>query len=65
VLARAARRRSSWVHAEIRGWTLADTIDAHGFDTLLDAAQHRLGDLVANGHVVFDVSALVVTGSTP
>ena len=36
----------AWVHTEIRGWTLADSIDDHGFATLLDAAQEQLSDLV-------------------
>jgi SAM-dependent methyltransferase len=53
----------AWLHTEIRGWTLADTIDDHGFATLLDAAQEQLSDLVADGRVAFDVSALVVNGS--
>jgi SAM-dependent methyltransferase len=54
----------AWVHTEIRGWTLADSIDDHGFATLLDAAQEQLSDLVTDGGVAFDVSALVVSGST-
>jgi SAM-dependent methyltransferase len=53
-----------WLHTEIRGWTLADTIDHDGFATLLDAAHDQLSDLVEGGRVVFDVSALVVSGST-
>jgi len=54
----------AWLHTEIRGWTLADTIDDHGFTTLLDAAQQQLSDLVVEGQIAFDVSALVVDGST-
>jgi SAM-dependent methyltransferase len=54
----------AWLHCEIRGWTLADTIDDHGFAMLLDAAHTQLGDLAANGHVCFDVSALVVNGTS-
>jgi hypothetical protein len=53
-----------WVHTEIRGWTLADAIDDDGFATLLDAAHDQLSDLVEDGRVVFDVSALIVSGST-
>jgi SAM-dependent methyltransferase len=53
-----------WLHTEIRGWTLADTIDDHGFATLLEAAHDQLADLVEDSRVVFDVSALVVSGST-
>jgi SAM-dependent methyltransferase len=52
-----------WLHTEIRGWTLADTIDDHGFTTLLDAAHDQLSDLVEGSRVVFDVSALIVSGS--
>ncbi|HKA83763.1 MAG TPA: methyltransferase domain-containing protein [Acidimicrobiales bacterium] len=54
----------AWLHTEIRGWTLADSIDDRGFAALLDAARKRLSDLVADGRVAFAVSALVVTGST-
>jgi SAM-dependent methyltransferase len=54
----------AWLHAEIRGWTLADAIDDRGFATLLDAAQEQLCDLAADSAVAFDVSALVVSGST-
>jgi SAM-dependent methyltransferase len=52
-----------WLHTEIRGWTLADTIDDDGFATLLGAAHDRLSDLVDGDQVAFDVSALVVSGS--
>jgi SAM-dependent methyltransferase len=54
----------SWVHTEIRGWTLAEVVDDGGFAALLDAAHNRLGDLVTDGRVEFDVSALVVNGTT-
>ena len=53
----------AWVHTEIRGWTLADSIDDQGFAALLDAAQEQLSDLVTDSGVAFDVSALVVSGS--
>jgi ubiquinone/menaquinone biosynthesis C-methylase UbiE len=61
-----ARFRSlqDWLHTEIRGWTLADAIDDDGFAGLLDAAQAQLSDLVEGSTVVFDVSALVISGST-
>jgi SAM-dependent methyltransferase len=52
----------AWLHTEIRGWTLADTIDDHGYATLLDAAHTELADFVADGRVAFAVSALVVSG---
>ena len=53
----------SWLHTEIRGWTLADEIDDDGFGDLLDAASRDLADLVGDGGAVtFDVSALIVSG---
>lgn len=53
----------AWLHTEIRGWTLAGDIDEEGFRTLVDAAATELDDLVGDGGVNFDVSALVVSGS--
>jgi SAM-dependent methyltransferase len=55
----------AWLHTEIRGWTLADAIDDDGFAILLDAAHDRLSDLAQDGRVAFDVSALLVSGTTP
>lgn len=52
-----------WLHTEIRGWTLADTIDDDGFARLVDDAADRLADLATEDGVAFDVSALVVSGS--
>ena len=52
----------SWLHTEIRGWTLADEIDDAGYDALLTAAARELADLAGPGGVEFDVSALTVTG---
>lgn len=52
----------AWLHTEIRGWTLADEIDDAGYARLLDAATHEFGDLAGRGGVVFDVSALTVSG---
>ncbi len=54
----------AWVHTEIRGWTLADSIDDHGFAALLDAAQEQLSDLATSSGVAFGVSTLVVSGCT-
>jgi len=54
----------AWLHTEIRGWTLADTVDERGFERLLDAAQRELSDLITADGVAFDVSALVVSGSS-
>ena len=53
----------SWLHTEIRGWTLADEIDDDGFKGLLDAAADELDDLVGDGGIAFDVSALIVSGT--
>lgn len=52
-----------WLHTEIRGWTLADTIDDDGFARLVEEAADRLADLMTKDGVAFEVSALVVTGS--
>lgn len=51
-----------WLHAEIRGWTLADTVDDDGLARLVAEAGHRLADLVTEQGIAFDVSALVVSG---
>ncbi len=53
----------AWLHTEIRGWTLADSIDDEGFATLLDAAHAELADLVDDRGVVFEVSALIIGGA--
>lgn len=53
----------SWLHTEIRGWTLAEVIDDDDFATLVQEARTHLRDLAADGPVAFDVSALVVTGT--
>ena len=53
----------SWLHTEIRGWTLADIIDDAGFEALLDTAQARLGDLASEDGVAFEISTLIVSGS--
>lgn len=53
-----------WLRTEVRGWTLADEIDDDGFEKLLDAAAREFKDLVGDRAVTFDVSALVVSGTT-
>jgi ubiquinone/menaquinone biosynthesis C-methylase UbiE len=53
----------TWLHTEVRGWTLADEIDDDGFKTLLDAATRELDDVVGDDGVEFDVSALIVSGT--
>jgi hypothetical protein len=61
---RPIRKRPSLGPHRDRGWTLADSIDDDELCTLLDAAQERFSDLVTDRGVIFDVSALVVSGST-
>lgn len=54
----------SWIHTEIRGWTLADALDDAQFDLLLREARVALRPLVAaDGTVAFAVPALVITAS--
>lgn len=53
----------AWLHTEIRGWTLADVLDDEGFAALLDAAREQLADFTDGTEIVFDVSALVVSGA--
>lgn len=53
----------AWLHTEIRGWTLADEIDDDGYQALLEAASYDLADLVIDGAVAFEVSALTVAGA--
>jgi ubiquinone/menaquinone biosynthesis C-methylase UbiE len=53
----------SWMFTEIRGWTLADSIDDAGFDRILTAARLDLADFVQpDGTVEFDVEALIGVG---
>lgn len=53
----------SMVHAEIRGWTLADTIDDDQYEQLLTAARTDLAVLTdAAGRVEFAMPALIATG---
>jgi ubiquinone/menaquinone biosynthesis C-methylase UbiE len=51
-----------WVFTEIRGWTLADSIDDQQYARLSEAADHTLQQFVmADGTVAFSVSAHIVT----
>ncbi len=52
----------SWLHTEIRGWTLAESIDDDGFGRLVSAAQSDLAEFAGADGVAFDVSALIVSG---
>ena len=49
--------RDPWLDA-------ADSIDDREFTALLDAAHDQLADLVTDSGVAFDVSTLLVSGST-
>lgn len=51
------------VRAEIRGWTLSDTIDDAQYQRLLEAARTNLAFLTdATGRIEFAMPALLVTG---
>jgi SAM-dependent methyltransferase len=50
----------SWVHTDIRGWTLSGMIDDQQFHTLLDASHKALQRFVLeDGTVAFDAPALL------
>jgi SAM-dependent methyltransferase len=53
----------SWIHTEIRGWTLADEIDDEQLADLVEAGRDRLRAFADGaGRVTFPVSALVGIG---
>ncbi len=52
----------AWLHTEIRGWTLADSIGDDDFARLVDRASVDLADLNRESEVEFPVTALLVTG---
>jgi len=52
----------SWMHTDVRGWTLADKLDDEQFERLVTEAESELSHLVsADGSVRFDHPALVAT----
>lgn len=52
----------SWLHTEIRGWTLADSIDDEQYQRLCDAAPDALAQFVQpDGSVAFEHPALIAT----
>jgi ubiquinone/menaquinone biosynthesis C-methylase UbiE len=54
----------AWVHTDIRGWTLADTLTEHEYRTLLDAARDRLTRFTRpDGTVSFPAPALIATAT--
>jgi SAM-dependent methyltransferase len=57
---------ASWVHTDVKGWTLADLIDDVQYRTLLEAAERDLQDFVQpDGSVGFAHPALIVTATKP
>ncbi len=51
-----------WLHTDIRGWTLADSIDDETFERLVAAAAPRLGAFVGpTGAVEFAAPALIAS----
>lgn len=56
----------SWVHTDIRGWTLAGELDDEQFERLVSEAERELSDLVASDETVrFDHPALIATATKP
>ena len=52
----------SWMHTDVRGWTLADKLDDDQFEHLVAEAENDLSSLVsADGIVRFDHPALIAT----
>ncbi len=56
----------AWVHTDIRGWTLADSIDDDQYAMLLREARRRLAGFTGeSGRVTFPAPALIATATTP
>jgi ubiquinone/menaquinone biosynthesis C-methylase UbiE len=56
----------AWVHTDVRGWTLADLIDADDHQVLLEAARVEMDRFVGSGgHVAFTAPALIATANAP
>jgi hypothetical protein len=56
----------SWVHTDVKGWTLADLIDDAQYETLQREAAAELRSFVqANGTVEFCSPAHIVTATKP
>lgn len=54
----------SWVHTDIKGWTLADVIDDAQYTDLLAAAEAEFTPFVHDdGRVVFSVPAHIVVAT--
>lgn len=55
----------AWVHTDIRGWTLADSIDDDQYAMLLREARRRLAVFTdGSGRVSFPAPALIATSTT-
>ncbi len=55
-----------WIYTDIKGWTLADTIDDEGYEQLRQIAPQKLSAFVLpDGSVEFDAPAHIVTISLP
>jgi SAM-dependent methyltransferase len=56
----------SWMHTDVRGWTLSDRLDDRQFELLVGEAEKELGDLVGpEGAVRFDHPALIASARKP
>jgi SAM-dependent methyltransferase len=54
----------AWVHADVKGWTIAEMIDEAGHRRLLAEAERELRPFVAaDGTVAFDLPAHIVTAT--
>jgi SAM-dependent methyltransferase len=57
---------ASWLYTDIRGWTLAGSIDDEGFAKLSQLAEQRLAPFVrTDGSVEFEAPAHIVTATKP
>ena len=55
-----------WVHTDVKGWTLSDTVDDETYAELLRVARERLSDFVDDsGAVEFPAPAVVACGRVP
>jgi ubiquinone/menaquinone biosynthesis C-methylase UbiE len=56
----------SWMHTDVRGWTLSDRLDDQQFDLLVREAENELaGFVTSDGSVRFDHPALIATARKP
>jgi ubiquinone/menaquinone biosynthesis C-methylase UbiE len=54
----------AWIHTDIRGWTLADTLTERQYQTLLNSARDRLARFTRpDGTVSFPAPALIATAT--